>query len=108
MATFRCARRRGLAGSRARRFSAGGRDRLGRVSKAGQVSIGRPLVIGAMARVSWAGRRPPGPGSWLGRMLARKPRMLVAVALANRLARRIWAMLTQGESYRVPALAVAA
>jgi transposase len=38
--------------------------------------------------------------------LVLKPRMLLAVALANKMARAIWAMLTRGEDYRVPAAAV--
>jgi hypothetical protein len=46
--------------------------------------------------------------SWLGRMLARKPRMLVAIALANKMARQLWAMLTKNADYRDPALAAAA
>jgi hypothetical protein len=41
-------------------------------------------------------------------MLARKPRMLIVIALANQMLRRIWAMLTKQEDYRDPALAVAA
>jgi transposase len=61
-----------------------------------------------MARLSWAGRKPPVQGSWLSRMLAKKPRMLVAIALANKMARTIWAMLTKQEDYRDPALAMAA
>ncbi len=40
-------------------------------------------------------------GSWLARMMAKKPRMLVAIALANKMARGIWAMLTKQEGYRV-------
>ena len=109
MTTFRCGRDfAAWLGLVPRQFSSGGKERLGRVSKAGQVDIRRLLIIGAMACVSWAGRRPPGPGSWLGRMLARKPRMLVAIAMANKMARRIWAMLTKQEDYRDPALAVAA
>ena len=44
-------------------------------------------------------------GSWLAQMLARKPRMLVAVALANKMARVIWALLVRGGVYRSPALA---
>ena len=109
MTTFRCGRDfAAWLGLVPRQFSSGGKDRFGRVSKAGQVDIRRLLIIGAMARVSWAGRRPPGPGSWLGRMLARKPRMLVAIALANKMARRIWAMLTKEEDYRDPVLAAAA
>jgi transposase len=42
-------------------------------------------------------------GSWLARMMAKKPRMLVAIALANKMARGIWAMLTKEEDYRNPA-----
>jgi transposase len=90
-----------------RQFSSGGKERLGRVSKAGQADIRRLLIIGAMARLSWAGRKPPAQGSWLSRMLAKKPRMLMAIALANKMARTIWAMLTKREDYRDPALAMA-
>jgi transposase len=89
-------------------FSSGGKERLGRVSKAGQADIRRLLIIGAMTRVNWASRKPPVPGSWLARMLARKPRMLVAIALANKMARTIWAMLTKLDNYRDPVLSTAA
>jgi transposase len=44
-------------------------------------------------------------GSWLARMLERKPRMLVAVALANKTARIVWALLSKGEVYRAPIVA---
>jgi transposase len=91
-----------------RQFSSGGKERLGRVSKAGQADIRRLLIIGAMARVNWASRKPPVLGSWLARMLERKPRMLVAIALANKMARAIWAMLTKQEKYRDPVLPAAA
>ncbi|MCQ9154933.1 hypothetical protein [Acidomonas methanolica] len=49
-----------------------------------------------------ASRKPPLPGTWLARMLARKPRMLVAIAVANKIARTIWAMVTEQENYRDP------
>ena len=91
-----------------RQFSSGGKERLGRVSKAGQADIRRLLIIGAMTRVRWTSRKPPVQGSWLSRMLAKKPRMLVAIALANKMARKIWAMLTKQQDYRNPALAAAA
>ena len=91
-----------------RQFSSGGKERLGRISKAGQADIRRLLIMGAMTQVNWASRKGPAPGSWLARMLARKPRMLVAIALANRMARAIWAMATKQEDYRDPALSVAA
>ena len=66
----------------------------------GQRDLRRLLVVGAMASVSWAARRGKTADPWLARMLARKPRMLVAVALANRRARIVW--LTKHESYRAP------
>lgn len=89
-----------------RQHSSGGKERLGRVSKAGQADIRRLLIIGAMSRLGWLGRRTIGPSSWLGRILARKPKMLVAIALANKMARQIWAMLTHNEDFKDPASAV--
>ena len=57
--------------------------------------------------VRWAARKGAPEGSWLAQMLARKPKMLVAVALANRMARTAWALLRKGEDYRDPAIAAA-
>ena len=91
-----------------RQHSSGGKERLGRMSKAGQADIRRLLIIGAMSRLNWLGKRTIAEGSWLSRLLARKPRMLVAIALANKMARQIWAMLTKNEDYKDPALADAA
>lgn len=90
-----------------RQFSSGGKERLGRISKAGQADIRRLLIIGAMSRLNWLGRKSIPETSWLARMVARKPRMLVAIALANKMARTIWALLTKNEDYRVPAQAAA-
>lgn len=90
-----------------RQSSSGGKVRLGRVSKAGQSDIRRLLILGAMSRLNWLGRKSTPKGSWLARMLARKPRILVAIALANKMARQIWAMLTKGEVYRDPAVSAA-
>lgn len=70
---------------------------------AGQADIRLLLVIGAMTRLNWLGRKTVQPGSWLARMLERKPKMLVAVALANKMARAIWAMLMKKEDYLDPA-----
>jgi transposase len=91
-----------------RQHSSGGKERLGRVSKHGQADIRRLLIIGAMSRLNWLGRKSIPAGSWLAQMLARKPRMLVAIALANKMARAVWAMLRKNEDYRNPALAAAA
>jgi transposase len=84
--------------------STGGKQRLGKTSKMGQRDIRRLLVIGATAVIRWASRRGAPKGSWLARMLERKPIPVVAVALANKIARGIWAMLRRGESYRGPVL----
>jgi len=91
-----------------RQHSSGGKERLGRMTKAGQADIRRLLIMGAMSRLGWLGRRTLAQGNWLSRMSARKPTMLVAIALANKMARQIWAMLTKNEDYKDPALAVAA
>jgi len=109
MESFRCGRDfAAWLGLVPRQFSSGGKERLGCVSKAGQADIRRLLIIGAMARVNWASRKPPVQGSWLARMLGKKPKMLVAIALANKMARKIWAMLTKQEDYRDLAAGVAA
>lgn len=88
-----------------RQHSTGGKQVLGKVSKMGQRDIRRLLITGAMAVVRSALRSGAPAGTWLQRMLARKPRMLVAIALANKMARSIWAMLTNGVDYRAPAAA---
>jgi transposase len=88
-----------------RQHSTGGKQVLGKTSKMGQRDIRRLLIIGAMAVVRSALRKEPPEGSWLQRMLARKPKMLVAIALANKMARSVWAMLAKGEDFRVPTVA---
>ena len=91
-----------------RQHSSGGKERLGRVSKAGQADIRGLLIIGAMSRLNWMGCKTIPEGSWLAKMRATKPRMLVAIALANKMARAIWAMLVKGEDYRDPTQVAAA
>ena len=82
--------------------SSGGKERLGRISKAGNRYLRRLLYLGAMAQI--AARRRGRPGTdWLWRMLERKPVKVVAVALANRMARIIWALIGTGETYRTAA-----
>jgi transposase len=108
MESFRCGRDfAAWLGLVPRQYSSGGKQRLGRISKTGQSDIRRLLIIGAMSRLSWLSRKSIPEGSWLGRMVARKPRMLVAVALANKMARTIWALLMKHEDYRVPVQAPA-
>lgn len=89
-----------------RQHSTGGKQRLGATTKMGERSLRRLLIIGAnsviIKRHCHASARP---GIWLARMLERKPTMLVRVALANKMARIVWALMKSGEIYQVPAVA---
>jgi transposase len=82
-----------------RQNSSGGKDRLGRISRQGNRYIRRLLVIGATARIRYAGTKMD-PGCWLHRLLGRKPARLVSVALANKMARIAWTLLVRGSSYQ--------
>lgn len=82
-----------------RQNSSGGKERLGSISKAGHRYLRQMLVVGAMAVIRYAdpSRRP-----WLAQLLARRKAKVAAVALANKIARTVWAMMTTGERYREP------
>jgi len=67
----------------------------------GQTDIRKLLIVGAMSRIRWIIRKGATPDSWLGRVVARKPRMVAAVALANKMARNICAMMTREQNYRM-------
>lgn len=84
-----------------RQRSTGGKARLGAVSKMGQCDIRKLLIVGAMSVIRWVVRKGGSENRWLANLVARKPRMVAAVALANKMARQIWAMATKGENYRM-------
>ena len=84
-----------------RQHTTGGKPRLGRISKMGQRDLRRLLVTGAMTVIRHAVRRGEITDPWLAGMLARKPKKVVAVALANKMARTVWALVTRKEIYRV-------
>jgi transposase len=88
-----------------RQRSTGGKQKLGAISKMGDRTLRRLLIIGSSAVVLHAARRGAPQGSWLEQMMARKPRMLVTVALANKTARIVWAVLAKQEDYRAPVAA---
>jgi len=90
-----------------RQHSTGGKARHGRISRAGKSETRRLLIIGAMTRIMGRARHKVPAESWLGRKLASKPRIPAGIALANKMARQIWAMLTKNEDCRDPALATA-
>ena len=83
-----------------REHSTGGKHRLGRISKAGNERLRQLLVVGAMAVVRYARPGSKSASAWLLGLLERKPRKVAAVALANKMARIIWAMMARGEAYR--------
>lgn len=85
--------------------SSGGKERLGRTTKMGERSLRRLLILGASSATKVAARDPDKASGWLAGILARKPRMLVTVALANKMARIVWALMAHGGSYRAPAAA---
>ncbi|KLK90894.1 transposase [Microvirga vignae] len=85
--------------------STGGKQKLGATSKMGERTLRRLLIIGASAVVSWVARNGAPAGSWIARMVARKPPMLVRVALANKMARIVWALMARGGVYQAPAAA---
>jgi transposase len=78
----------------------GGKQRFGGISKAGNQRLRQLLVSGAMAVIRFAKPGSRSASAWLLALLERKPRKLAAVALANKMARIIWAMMARGEAYR--------
>ncbi len=87
-----------------KQHSTGGKERLGGISKQGDRYLRQMLVVGALAVIRYAvrhrSRRP-----WLVRLKARRPTKVAAVALANKMARMIWAIMTSGQPYREPRVA---
>lgn len=71
----------------------------------GERSLRRLLILGASAATQGGGRDSARADPWLRSMLARKPRMLVTVAMANKMARIVWALMGHGGTYRAPAAA---
>jgi transposase len=105
--TFRCARDfAAWLGLTPRQHSTGGKQRLGATTKMGERSLRRLLLFGAnsviIKRHVHAAARP---GTWLAGLIARKPPLLVRVALANKMARIVWALMARGGAYRAPAVA---
>ena len=85
-----------------RQNSTGGKQRLGATTKMGERSLRRLLIIGANSVVMWRSKKEAMLGTWLEGMLARKPAMLVRAALANKMARIVWAIMSGNQVYRAP------
>ena len=89
-----------------RQDSTGGKQKLGPISKQGDRYLRRILVVGAVSILRRA-KHNPEKYPWLTRLLARRPFKVVAVALANKMARIAWALLAKGGTYRTPRLTAA-
>ncbi|TPG34872.1 IS110 family transposase [Roseomonas nepalensis] len=87
-----------------RQNSSGGKERQGGISKQGDRTLRRLLVLGAVAVIRHARTRSAAEAGWLKRLLERRPAKLAAVAQANKTARIVWALLTRGGTYRAPTM----
>lgn len=79
--------------------STGGKERLGSISKMGDPYLRQLLVTGMTARLRDVRARPERLDPWVASLLERKPVRLVTVAMANKTARIVWAVLTRNEVY---------
>ena len=84
--------------------SSGGKERLGHISKMGDQYIRRLLVLGMISRIRSIRAKPEKFDPWFTDILSRKPSRVAAVAMANKTARMIWAVLTRNEPYKVRAV----
>ena len=80
--------------------SSGGKDRLGRITKMGDRYLRKLLVIGATSLIRRARHKPEAADPRLLALLARKPARVASVAMANKMARVVWAVMARGETYQ--------
>lgn len=83
--------------------SSGGKERLGHISKMGDQYIRRLLVLGMTSRIRSIRLEPAKFDPWFANILSRKPSKIAAIAMANKTARIMWAVLTRNEPYKVRA-----
>ena len=82
--------------------SSGGREKLGRISKRGDRYIRHLLYVGAGNAIRFAKARAASGKVWIQGLQQRRPPKVVIIALANKMARIAWALMTRGESFRAP------
>ena len=82
-----------------RQHSSGGKSRLGRISKRGDGYLRRLLVHGSRAVLRWQRGAPKQPSPWIGALLTRRPTNVVLVAMANKTARTVWAMMSKQQRF---------
>lgn len=82
--------------------SSGGKERLGKITKMGDRYLRKLLVVGMTSRALQARNHPERADRWTANILAQKPFRLATIAMANKSARVIWAVLSKGQQYRQP------
>ena len=85
-----------------KQHSSGGKDRLGSISKQGDRYLRSLFMVGALAVIRYARIHGTKHRPWLTALLARRPTKIAAIALANKMARMVWAMMARGERYKEP------
>ena len=85
-----------------KQHSSGGKNRLGSISKQGDRYLRSLFTAGALAVIRYAKIHGTKPRPWLTALLARRPTKVAAIALANKIARMVWAMMARGERYKEP------
>jgi transposase len=86
-----------------RQHSSGGKSRLGRISKRGDGYIRRLLVHGSRTVLRWQRAAPQKSVPWIGELLTRRPTNVVLVAMANKTARTVWAMMRDQQTFKAVA-----
>jgi hypothetical protein len=79
-----------------------GKNRLGNISKQGDRYLRGLFVAGALAVIRYAKIHGTKHRPWLTALLARRPTKVAAIALANKIARMVWAMMARDERYKEP------
>ena len=85
-----------------KQHSSGGQQRLGNISKQGDRYLRDLFVAGALSVIRYAKIHGTKHRPWLTALLARRPTKVAAIALANKIARMVWAMMARGERYKEP------
>ncbi len=85
-----------------RLYASGDTSRMGSMSKRGNQTLRRQLIHGARSVVNWCEKKTDGLSLWIQSLKKRMPDCKVVVAVANKLARMIWAVLSKAETYRPP------
>jgi transposase len=85
-----------------KQHSSGGKDKLGSISKQGDRYLRSLFMAGALAVIRYAKIHGTKHRPWLTALLARRPSKVAAIALANKMARMVWAMMARGERYKEP------